>query len=286
MQRAVGFLFLLAVNATATTYYVDVNSTNPVAPYTNWCTASTDIQSAVNVATNGDLILVNDGVYQIGGETVNGFGLTNRVAITLPVTVQSVNGPATTIIEGYQDTNSTVADDAIRCVYLANNAVLSGFTLTNGATRACGDETNEQSGGGAFCDSTNDILTNCVIAVCAANNDGGGVYAGTLVNCMLLNNVSFNNGGGAAQDVLIGCMINGNAANVQGGGVISGALFNCMLTNNYAASDYPDFYGGGGGAEGSTLCQCTVTGNSAGNYGGGVDSCILNQCINRQRGRR
>jgi hypothetical protein len=75
------FLGFLALKATATAYYVDVNSTNPTPPYTNWATASTDIQSAIDVSTNGDLILVNPGVYQTGGRTVNGYNLTNRVVI-------------------------------------------------------------------------------------------------------------------------------------------------------------------------------------------------------------
>jgi hypothetical protein len=91
---------LSASHAIATTYYVDINSTNETPPYTNWSTASTDIQSAIDVASPGDIVLVTDGVYQVGGETINGYGLTNRVAIDRPITVQSVNGPAATVIEG------------------------------------------------------------------------------------------------------------------------------------------------------------------------------------------
>ena len=129
LQAAV-FFCLVAVKATATTYYVDINSTNPTPPYTNWSTASTDIQDAVNQTTNGDLVLVNPGVYQTGGETVNGYSLTNRVVIADPITVQSVDGPATTIIQG----NPVLGSNAVRCVYMTNNATLSGFTLTRGAT--------------------------------------------------------------------------------------------------------------------------------------------------------
>jgi len=66
----------------------------------------------------------------------------NRVAVTTPLVLQCVNGPAETVIEG----NPTRGDSAVRCVYLANGATLSGFTLAAGATRFSGTWTRTKRG--------------------------------------------------------------------------------------------------------------------------------------------
>src|ERR1039457_5618823 len=133
------FWMLLLFHASAAVRYVNLNNSSPASPYTSWATAATNIQNAIDAATDGDQILVTNGVYQTGGRVVYG-SLTNRVVINKAVTVQSVNGPSVTIILG----NPVEGNSAVRCVYMTNNATLSGFTLTNGTTRSSGDAFEEQ----------------------------------------------------------------------------------------------------------------------------------------------
>jgi hypothetical protein len=273
---AAGLLLASIGSTLAEVRYVAVNSTKPSPPYTNWITAASIIQDAVDAAVAGDEIVVTNGIYAAGGRAVYGT-MTNRVAVDKPLTLRSVNGPRWTIIQGRQVTGATNGDGAIRCVYLTNGATLSGFTLTNGATRAVSDDptNSETSGGGLWCESINDIVvSDCVLTGNSAYHSGGGTYLGTLNNCTVSGN-SANWGGGAWSCTLNNCVLSGNDAG-SGGGAAYSSLNNCALNCNSAYF--------GGGTFGSTLNNCTVTGNSAQISGGGAGGSgwsltQLNNCI-------
>jgi hypothetical protein len=255
--------------------YVDVNSAHPTHPYTNWATAAATIQQAVDAASPGDAIVVTNGIYATGGRSARTNILVNRVAVDKPLAIRSVNGPKFTIIMGYQAPGTTNGDGAIRCVYLTSGASLSGFTLTNGATHGpSSPDYRDQCGGGLYCDSTNAVASNCVLAGNAAYADGGGAYAGILENCVLAGNSAWHYGGGAYAGTLSNCALAGNLA-FLGGGSAYASLNNCTLTGNSAYA--------GGGAAASTLNNCTLTGNWAASSGGGVFNsvypCTLNNSI-------
>jgi PKD repeat protein len=267
---AVALLAFLNFYAPAATLYVSLNSTNPVPPYADWSTAAINIQDAIDASTNGDFILVNDGIYAAGGRVVYG-ALTNRIVINKAVTVQSVNGPAVTVIQG----NPVPGDNAVRCVYMTNNATLIGFTITNGATRSAGDATGEQSAGGIYCESNDDFIVNCVLAANVAQNNAGGIYQGTLTNCIVRYNScgSFNVGvgGGAWNSVLVNCTVTGNSAGHFGGAAYGSTLDNCTLDGNSAVI--------GGAAHTCLLRDCVLADNSGVAYGGGAYGSSLTNCL-------
>ena len=257
-----------AFTATAATRYVNLNNPVPAPPYLDWPTAATNIQDAVDVAIAGDEILVTNGVYQTGAQAV--YGMSNRVAVTKAVVVRSVNGPGVTSIAGYQVPGTTNGAAAVRCAYLTNGAVLSGFTLTNGATQSSGDTGKQQSGGGVWCESVSAQVTNCVLLANSAFGWGGGAFQGTLNNCTLKGNFAASGGGGAHSGTLNNCTLTGNSAWSRGGGAYNGTLNNCTLTGNSASYS-------GGGAIGGTLINCIVYYNTArdGNnyFGGSLNFC-------------
>jgi hypothetical protein len=240
----VAFLAAVVLSASATIRYVSVKSLIPMSPYTNWASAATNIQDAVEVADAGDDIIVTNGFYVTGGRKADFRAKTfNRVAVTKALTVRSVNGPTVTTICGKQISGSY---DSGRCVYLTNGAAIIGFTLTNGVTTpgfSTGNEANqEHSGGGVWSTSFSTIVSNCIIVGNSASVHGGGAYSGTLNNCTL----------------------SGNKSEYDGGGAYYAVLNNCTLTNNSAL--------GGGGARFGTLNNCVLSANAVSYYGGGTDS--------------
>jgi len=266
---------LLSVNSgVATVRYVDVNSTTPSAPYISWGTAATAIQSAVDVSVAGDEVVVSNGVYATGGATTSD-SVSNRVEVNKAIMVRSVNGPQFTTIRGLQIGFATNAAGGVRCVYLTNNATLSGFTLVFGSAPL---------GGGVLCEDGSSVVTNCIFTRNAGGQSGGGIYNGTiynssfianvvtnggaaaynsaLINCTVTSNSAVFFGGGAAYCTLLSCIVRGNTSQGNGGGVDECQATNCLLIANSAATS-------GGGAYGGRLYNCTVVGNSAGVSGGG-----------------
>jgi len=282
--------------------YVWPDSPNPTSPYLSWATAAHTIQDAVDAAIPGLVVLVTNGTYATGGRTVGGGALTNRIVLDKPIVLRSVNGPQFTLIEGFQVPGTINGSGAVRCVYLADGVTLSGFTLTNGATSQTG-LIDGQIAGGAWCQSTNALLTNCLLAGNSASAQAGGVYRGTLTDCTLIGNRArgdngsggsdaggalmatlvrctlagnsaegqFGWGGGANGSILFECTITNNSATYSGGGAYSCILHNCDLTGNSSAY--------GGGATSSQLYNCTLTGNSAGGAGGVNDCSLVNSIV-------
>lgn len=221
-----------AQNVNASPHYVDLNSTNPVSPFLSWNTAATNMQDAVDVATNGTTVLVTNGTYYVSTE----------ITVASGITIQSVNGWTNTIVD---------AQESGRCFYLDDaGAILDGFTITRGYASG--------SGGGVYCNGG--TVRNCCIHSNTATGGsygdrrGGGVYCtgGTISHCVVSNNLALGLG-------------------YSGGGVYitSGAtLQHCTISANEvyggtSGSSGSPVTGGGVYCTGSTITNCTISGNTA-----------------------
>ena len=262
--------------------YVAATSPDPQPPYSSWATATTNLQEAIDAATvAGALILATNGVYTTGWRATQGT-VTNRVALTKPVTVQSVNGPDVTVIVGAEGGSAGSGEGPIRCAYVGTGAALSGFTLTNGFIGLFPDSYDSTTaGGGAWCEALG-TLTNCILSGNSADF-AGGVYGGRIYNSALIGNEA-GTGGAAADATLFWSRLEGNGA-AFAGGASGGTLYHCTLASNYAGGFY-EAGGYGGGASGSTLYFCALVSNRIGGgggpattpAGGGASGCVLHNC--------
>ncbi|MCX7002026.1 MAG: hypothetical protein NTV22_01990, partial [bacterium] len=263
--------------------YADAANTSGAAwPYTNWVTAATNIQDAVDAAAPGSLVLVANGVYPCGGRPTPWSLATNRVVIMQNVTVRSVHGPAAAVIVGAPDpAGGDLGDRAVRGVWM-DAGTLSSFTISNGHTATSGNDYFDRSGGGISAFGTIPCISNCAITGCGAANAGGGASWGTMYACtMTANHCGWGSGGsytGAGGGTYGGlhydCTLSDNRVSAygRGGGAYGGTLERCLLSGNYADS------GNGGGAAYATLTACTIVSNGTSKQGGGVESCTVNAC--------
>lgn len=263
--------------APAVEHYVDLYSTNATPPYTNWVTAASNIQHAIDECGVGDVVWVSNGVYDTGS-AAGSDGWPSRVVAESAIRIRSVNGTNVTHIKG---------DASTRCVYLGVGAMLSGFTLTNGSANV-GSHQLQGFGGGAFLQSA--TISNCFVIANRATS-GGGVYGGTVADCTIRTNWAedvgggtyqstvrrsrfsrnnANHGGGAYDGTIEDCYLELNRAVYRGGGIAGGVARRCTMWNNRAQE--------GGGCSDGNYYNCLVFGNFASSQGGGVDYADLWNC--------
>jgi hypothetical protein len=153
----------------------------------------------------------------------------------------------------------------------AAQSALSRCTLVGNAAGA--DRVGKMPIGGGAWAST---LSHCIISNNTSTCEAGGAGGSKLDHCTLVANRAPYGGGSWASE-LSHCILSNNAASDVGGGALCGSLRNCVVTGNTAANAGGGALGGWQG-EASTLHNCTITGNSA-PVGGGAADCTLNNCI-------
>ncbi len=160
-------------------------------------------------------------------------------------------------IRGVDGADATVVDGGgtNRCALLAvggaADTVLTGLSLVNGLAE---DDGVEGCGGGVY----GGTLQECVVSNCAARSDGklpaygGGAYGANAWNTRFIGNIAISAG-----------------SSVYGGGAYFGEFYNCLFCGNEAVSESASGTAYGGGiAYGYTL-RSTIVENKARNTGGG-----------------
>jgi hypothetical protein len=279
-------------------HYVARNGQTPVYPYTNWWTAASNIQEAVDLAWTNTTVWVGAGRYTAPTNAVITDGSASVVTLRKPMVLRSSNGvPATTVIDGGGANRGVMMDFTVTWpdTSTTHRLILDGFTVSNGYARGGGISLNP--GGTTW----TGVVQNCIVTDnttvgtdCAGgiyaysvfrafglvlsngvvrNNSGGGIYSRTFDGGTLITHSRVENNTGlgivlyAGDNTVRNTIIEGNSNTGPGGGfyVAYGAhrLENCLIAGNYSGQA-----ASGGGALYSYSCapefyNCTIVSNRA-----------------------
>ena len=248
--------------------------------------AKKTIQAGIDVAVDGQVVVVRNGIYATtGNKNLNFSGKA--------IAVRSQNGAENAIID---------CENNGRGFYFygseTSSSVVDGFTIING---------NTDRGGGIYCNSSSPTIVNCTITDNTASSLGGGIECSnysspTITNCIFSNNsavygggmcndqtssptitnCTFNNnsatqGGGmsnysGSSPMVTGCIFEGNSAESGGGiyctEVSSPTITACTIRSNTASGHIGGIHCYRGAAP--AITNCIITGNSAGGMAGGI----------------
>ncbi len=218
------------------------------------------IQAGIDVASNGDTVLVADGLYK-------GPGNKNIDFCGKAITLRSENGPKNCAIQ---------CEGTGRAFTFQNGetsaSVIDGFEIRNGRAPPAGI-TTVSHGGGISCYNSSPTIKNCIISGNSGILGGGICCLGylcspTITNCIISDNSAGVGGGiccyNSSSPTITNCAISNNLASL--GGAIScissrPTLTNCTIRSNSAVGD------GGGGVfcfcqSQPTITNCILWGNS------------------------
>ena len=248
------------------------------------------IQSAIDDANNGYVIIVEDGVYSGPGNRDIDF-------LGKAITVRSLNGPENCII----DCNGSESEPHRGFFFHSGEAersIIDGLTIMNGHAppreQQFGSSTSTYwEGGGILCYESSPTIANCWLINNFAKLYGGAVCgwgsSAIITGGTIENNMSENGGGISCRDgtmTVSHCIVRRNKASRAGGGLdFMGSrttVANCLIIGNRASA-------GGGLSTGGWSCEplisnCTISGNT-GEWGGAVfcgelsDAAIVNSIL-------
>ncbi len=288
---------------TGSTIIVDPSSTNPTQPYNTWKTATHSLQTALELASEGDTIWVAEGTYYPSVKSHE--NSPTSVTFTMPSNVLIMGGfpqgggsgsidardPELypTVLSGdidRDDSDSSAHDlgNASRVVLSLNNGshtTLDGLTITHGYTVG--------QGAAIYIDSGELNLTNCQIKLNESLIHAGAIYNHeaklTINNCTFSSNYCDVWGGaiynlGGELNIQDSSFIDNRSAN-RGGAIcnesgqitVSRSLFHKNICNDLERVSDTGWAGAIYNATSdlvSTIEDCTFSENLAGKRGGAI----------------
>jgi Abnormal spindle-like microcephaly-assoc'd, ASPM-SPD-2-Hydin len=223
------------------------------------------IQAGIDVARNGDTVLVSPGTY------VENIDFKGKA-----ITVKSSNGAKVTTIDG-----GSLGPVVTFASQETNGSVLNGFTLTNGV----GSNGSPAGGGVRISLSSPTVINNIIRYNTYSGGYGGGigVYWGSpaIRNNVIAHNTADIGGGvsilGISTAIVTGNTIDSNSAPGIGGGLVLNNAGSVLVQNNKITNNEATVGGSGVGGgvwivneSDEVFVQNIIVGNDAAAQGGGI----------------
>ena len=252
-----------------------------------------NIQAAIDHAWDGDVVIVNPGIY-------TGSGNRDIHYMGKAITVRSVDPNEPNIVSRtIVDCNGSESDPHRGFFFHHgedSRSVLSGLTITGGYG---------EDGGGVYCLNAGPTISKCVLIHNKGGYYGGAIHGhydglskpvitkcivienkavrggglafcnGPIRQCVICNNESADGSGlMGCNGTITGCVISGNIARSSGGALqhCDGQVVNCVVNGNIGSGFF---------ACNGTIRNCTIVGNTVDGFfacwGGPITNCIIRQ---------
>jgi len=296
-QRVSAKLRLVVNPPGGSTWYVNAVSGSDSNSGTSWTDAFKTIAHALDVAQNGDTIIVADATYHEHDLDFQG----------KKIHLKSANGPANCIIdcqqqgrafyfhsgettdsilEGFTVRNGKVSDTCGGAVLCMNNScpTITNCVFENNKAVDTNGQYEYEDGGAIDCESSSPTITNCTFSGNSAHYHGGAILcynsSPTVKDCAFNDNNTNEEGGAIfcyySNPSIEGCAFNGNIAGNYGGAIFCRDSSNPVVTDCAFVSNSAANYHGGAlyclAGSNPTLTNCAFSGNSA-KYSGGAIFC-------------
>ena len=209
----------------ATTWYVDATVGDDANVGSAQMSPFKSIQKAIDVAAPNDMVRVNDGTY---GPIVS----SNKC-----IRIESANGAKRTIIRA---AGSYLGGVEERCATLSD--INEIYPILDG-------------GGSDSTESRKTVLVGFCLQGGEVGEWGGGVFGGTLIDCVIEECYGQVEGGGACGSSMTNCVVR-KCGSYFGSGTFYCDCTSCLIVDNSAGP------GAGTAAFGGTLVNCTIANNT------------------------
>jgi PKD repeat protein len=254
--------YITVTSPSGDTIYVDGVDGDDGKSGLDWANAVKTIQTGLDKASSGWMVLVADGTYT---------GADNR---NLDFAGKAIHLKSSSGAEHCHIDCGGIDRAFYLCDGETATTIIEGFTIEEG-------DAFDDAGGGIRCLYSSPLIRNCIIRNNAAGHGGGMAFEGgqpMIVNCLIEYNTGYASSGGIycfeSDAAFTGCILQRNRSGSSYGGGGLGCqrstlptLHNCIIRWNIS-----DSTGGGIRLNDNSrprLTNCLIYGNSA-NYGGGI----------------